>query len=67
MVKTGVKTAVKKYGAALAEGAPKAQQQLSAVSSVIDKAAAKGVLHRNTANRKKARLAKALNKTQAGA
>ena len=36
--------------------------QLSATSAVIDKAASKGVIHKNAANRKKARLAKQLNK-----
>ena len=35
---------------------------LSATSAVIDKAASKGVIHKNAANRKKARLAKQLNK-----
>ena len=34
----------------------------SAVASVIDKAAAKGVLHKNTASRYKSRLGKRLNK-----
>ena len=40
-------------------------EDLSAVSSAIDKAAAKGVISKNAANRKKARLAKRLNKAQA--
>ena len=65
MVKSGVKTAVKKYQAALAEGAAPAGAQLSATTSAIDKAAAKGIIHKNAANRKKARLAKALNKANA--
>jgi len=65
MVKTGVKTAIKKYQVALTEGVAPASAQLSATASAIDKAAAKGVLHKNAANRKKARLAKALNKVQA--
>ncbi len=65
MVKTGVKTAIKKYQVALNEGVAPASAQLSATTSAIDKAAAKGILHKNTANRKKARLAKALNKVNA--
>ena len=65
MVKSGVKTAVKKYQAVLAEGAAPAGAQLSATTSAIDKAVSKGVMHKNTANRKKARLAKALNKANA--
>ena len=58
MVKTGVKTAIKKYQVALTEGVAPAGAQLSATTSAIDKAVAKGILHKNTANRKKARLAK---------
>lgn len=64
-VKSAVKTAVKKYNAALAQDGGAAIKELSAVSSSLDKAAAKGVLHKNTASRKKARLAKALNKVAA--
>ena len=64
-VKTGVKTAIKKYQVALMEGAQPAGAQLSATTSAIDKAVAKGVMHKNTANRKKARLAKALAKANA--
>ncbi len=65
MVKSGVKTAVRKYHLALAEGVEPASVQLSATTSAIDKAAAKGVIHKNAANRKKARLAKALDKAKA--
>ena len=54
MIKSGVKTAVKKYEAALT------QEQLSMASSALDKAATKGVIHKNAANRKKARLARKL-------
>ena len=65
MVKSGVKTAVKKYQAVLAEGAAPAGAQLSATTSAIDKAVTKGIMHKNAANRKKARLAKALAKANA--
>ena len=54
MIKSGVKTAVKKYEAALT------QEQLAMASSALDKAATKGVIHKNAANRKKARLARKL-------
>ena len=60
MVKTGVKTAIKKYQVALSEGVAPASAQLSATTSAIDKAVSKGVIHKNAANRKKARLAKAM-------
>ena len=65
MVKSGVKTAIRKYQVALSEGAAPATAQLSATTSAIDKAVAKGVIHKNTANRKKARLARALAKANA--
>ena len=65
MVKSGVKTAVKNYQVALTEGAAPASAQLSAATSAIDKAVSKGVMHKNTANRKKARMAKALAKANA--
>ena len=67
MVKTGVKTAIKKYQVALTEGVAPAGAQLSATTSAIDKAVTKGVMHKNAANRRKARLAKALNKANAEA
>ncbi len=62
MVKTGVKTSLKKFNAALAEGVEPATAQLSATTSALDKAVSKGVLHKNAANRRKARMAAAINK-----
>lgn len=65
MVKSSVKTAVKKYTLALNSDLTAAQDKLSAASGALDRAVAKGVLHKNTANRKKARMAVALNKAKA--
>ncbi len=62
IVKTKVKTAIKKFDAELAVNPANAGAQYSVTASAIDKAAAKGILHKNTANRKKARLAKQLVK-----
>jgi small subunit ribosomal protein S20 len=62
IIKTGVKTAVKKYKVSLDQSAETAGAQLRITTSAIDKAAAKGIIHKNTANRKKARLAKMLAK-----
>lgn len=62
MVKTGVKTAVKKYTLALNTDLETAPVKLSAASAALDRAVSKGVLHKNAANRKKSRMAKALNK-----
>ena len=62
MVKTKVKTAVKKFNAELAASPATASAHYSATTSAIDKAAVKGIMHKNTANRKKARLAKQMAK-----
>ena len=62
IVKSGMRTSIRKFDAAVAADPSNANEQLSATSAVIDKAAAKGVIHKNAANRKKARLAKQLNK-----
>lgn len=65
MVKSATKTSIKKYETALSSDVAAATALLSTTSSAVDKAASKGVIHRNAANRKKARLARALNKAQA--
>jgi len=65
MIKSGVKTAIKKFQVELAVNPGAANVQLSATTSAIDKAASKGILHKNTANRKKARLARNLSKAVA--
>jgi len=62
VVKSKVKTAIKKFDAELAANPATAGAHYSVTASAIDKAAAKGILHKNTANRKKARLAKQLAK-----
>lgn len=65
MVKSGVRTSVKKFEVALQADPTTANAQLTATTSAIDKAASKGVIHKNAANRKKARLAKQLSKAAA--
>lgn len=62
MIKSAVRTSVKKLEAAIAADPQTANAQLVVTTSAIDKAAAKGVMHKNAANRKKARLAKQLAK-----
>ena len=64
MIKSAMRTSVKKFDAAAAAGTADAAL-LSATSGAVDRAAAKGVIHKNAANRKKARLAKRLAKAQA--
>lgn len=62
-IKSGVKTSVKKVLAAIeANDKDAAAQALLAATATIDKAASKGVYHKNTASRKVSRLAQAVNK-----
>ena len=61
MVRSSTKTAVKKFDAAVAEKTASAEM-LSAAASAVDKAAAKGVISKNAANRQKARMARELAK-----
>lgn len=61
-VKSAVRTAARKVNEATANpNTADAQDLLKKASSVIDKAASKGVLHRNAAARKKSRLARKVN------
>ena len=64
-IKSNLKTVVKKADAAISAGAADMDAQVRAAASTIDKAAGKGVLHKNTASRKVARLAKAAHKAAA--
>jgi len=65
MVKSAMRTSEKKFVAALSADPTTANVQLTATTSAIDKAASKGIIHKNAANRKKARLAKQLSKAAA--
>ena len=63
MIRSRVKTAIKKVEAAIVGGdKAAAQAALQNAISEISKAASKGVYHKNTASRKIARLTKAVNK-----
>ena len=65
--KTRVKNVVKATHEAAAESPEKAAELLKSAMQTIDKAASKGTLHRKTASRKIARLARMVFKTQSGA
>ena len=61
--KTSIKTAVKKVLAcAASEDRAELNALLSKVYQLCDKAVSKGILHKNTAARKKSRLTKAVSK-----
>ena len=63
-IKSSVKTAVKKVYEAIKENsaAEKIQETVNNAYSLIDKAVSKGVMHKNTAARKKSRLVGHVNK-----
>jgi len=57
--KSAMKTAIKRFEAALADNNLElAQEKLKKAISIIDKNVVKGVIHKNTAARKKSRLVK---------
>lgn len=61
-VKSSVHTAIRRTTEAIAAGDAEAvKKAFDKASSVIDSAAQKGVLHKNTAARKKSRLASKVN------
>lgn len=63
MIKSSIKTAIKKYEAAIAAGdQAAAADTYKAAVKIIDKAVAKGILHKNKAARKKSQFTLALNK-----
>lgn len=68
MIRSSVKTAIKKYNAAIAAGdVAEAEKLLPVTVSVIDSAASKGIIHKNNASNKKSALAKNLNALKAAA
>lgn len=67
IIKSSVKSAIKKFNAAIMANDPAAAETLlSDTFSVIDSAASKGVIHKNNAANKKAALAKTLNDLKTG-
>ncbi len=61
-VRSGLKTSVKAAETAATTGADNAEETARAATAKIDRAATKGVIHKNAAARKKSRLAKRLAK-----
>ena len=61
--KSALKTELKKFNAAVAEGnRSEADTAYKVAAKAVDKAAAKGLLHKNTAANKKSGMAMRLNK-----
>jgi len=61
MRKSALKTTIKRCKEAIEKKETSALDTLKKAASTIDKAASKNILHKNTAARRKSRLAKALN------
>jgi small subunit ribosomal protein S20 len=59
-----IKSTIKSKARNLAEtaGKPEAAKNLSELTSLLDKAVKRNIIHKKTASRKKSRLAKILNK-----
>lgn len=61
-MKSAMRTAIKKFEALVeAKDVEKAQEAFVIASKKLDKAASKGLIHKNVASRQKSRLAKKLN------
>lgn len=60
-VKSSMKTDIKKFETAAQAGAADAAELFRKAAGAVDKAAAKGIIHKNKANRKKSQLAKRLH------
>ncbi|MEG0133797.1 MAG: 30S ribosomal protein S20 [Clostridium sp.] len=62
MIKSSLKTTIKKFETALASNdVTLAQENFKSVVKALDMAASKGIIHRNKAAKKKSRLAVKLN------
>jgi len=63
--RSALKTAVRRFREATAEGSEeKVKATFTRAVSLLDRAAAKGLMHRNTVARKKSKLAKKINQLQ---
>ncbi|MEE1014235.1 MAG: 30S ribosomal protein S20, partial [Clostridia bacterium] len=62
MIKSQLKTAIKMFEASLKEGKAAASEAYNFVVKKTDQAVAKGILHKNTAARRKSQYAAKLNK-----
>ena len=62
MAKSSLKTAIKKYYAQIEADPANAQAAYNAIASKVDAACSAGIMHKNTAARRKSSFAKAANK-----
>ncbi len=64
--RSSLRTAIKKADLALTNSTEDKAEVVRSAIKKIDQAVSKGILHKNTAARKKSQLAKRLNQVQAG-
>lgn len=64
-VKSAMRTAVKKSEASISNNDAEVKENFVVAASKLDKAATKGLIHKNAAARKKSRLAKRINSLNA--
>ena len=61
IMKSALKTIIKKCKGCIAKNDPTAPELIKQTTSAVSRASAKGILHKNTAARRQSKLAKALN------
>jgi small subunit ribosomal protein S20 len=64
-VRSAIKTFVKKTKTAITNGEEQAATFLQETASLVDKAAKRGIIHKNAAARRKSRLTRRLNAAKA--
>ncbi len=64
-IKSNLKTVLKSADAACAQKAENSEEAIRLAMKKVDQAAAKNIIHKNAAARKKSQLAKKLNTTKA--
>ena len=65
MIKSGYRTAIRKFEIAVANGDAEAKNLFVEATRKVDQACSKGVLKKNTAARKKSKLSKLMNTVKA--
>ncbi|HZK27341.1 MAG TPA: 30S ribosomal protein S20 [Thermoclostridium sp.] len=63
-VRSELKTVIRKYDEAMAGNSDNKQELFTAAVKKLDQAASKNLIHKNTASRRKSKLAKAMNASQ---
>jgi small subunit ribosomal protein S20 len=61
MIRSEMKTAIRKFSEAVSSGSENAEALMAEAVSMVDRAASKGTIHKNCANRKKAQIARKMN------